>query len=77
MSEEQKDNPIHTIASGLAEFFHNDPRKIVYWLFTKNMNFGGCTPAELMARDGRPERVAQFIIAAQEMNQAPTPPTEG
>jgi hypothetical protein len=71
MSQEQKEDPIHTIAWGLAEFFKNDPRKIVYWMCAKNPSLGDVSPCILISL-GKTDKVAQFILAAMELNSADT-----
>ena len=36
---------LEQIAKHLAELFKDEPEKITVWWFTKNLNFGGMTPA--------------------------------
>ncbi len=39
--------------------FFSDEKKVYYWLKTPNMNFGGCTPIQLINR-GRGKVVYNF-----------------
>lgn len=73
--ENQSDNPIHVVAHGLAAAFAENPEKITYWLFTKNLNFGNSKPADLIL-SGLGGKVAHFVLAAQEMG-APALRREG
>lgn len=64
----QELTPLQIVAHGLKDFFKDEPEKITYWLFTANLNFGGFSPAQLLAGDKeRQEKVSNFILAAQEM----------
>jgi|CXWL01.1.fsa_nt_gi hypothetical protein len=57
-------NDIEIIAKHLAEFFKDEPHKIVYWLLTPNPNFGNITPAWLIEHD-RGHKVVQFIESSK------------
>jgi hypothetical protein len=63
-------NNLNEIAYGLALFFKDEPWKIAIWLLTKNPNFGGYSPAELIAlrEEKGLEKVAKFILTAKEEN---------
>jgi hypothetical protein len=58
------------IAFELAEFFKDEPHKIALWLLSKNFNFGGCSPAELIVIREKAglEKVAKFILRSKEEN---------
>jgi hypothetical protein len=56
------------IAKALAEFFKDEPEKIIYWLTTPNAELGGIAPAWLMLND-RSHKVAQFVKDAMEENK--------
>ncbi len=58
------------ISQGLAKFFKNEPHKIVLWMMTQNLNFGGATACQLIA-SGRANKVAAFVKSAMEENEPP------
>ena len=61
------DSDIKIIAEFLGTFFTHDPKKIVYWLYTDNPNFGGFTPASLID-SGRGRKVVSFIEGTKQRN---------
>lgn len=48
----------------LRKFFKGDDEKVKLWLETKNLNFGGCAPIDLINR-GRAHKVREFIDDAK------------
>lgn len=48
--------------------FFNDKKKVALWFQTKNLNFGGCSPEELMLK-GRAHKVAKFVNNALDENK--------
>lgn len=55
------------IILGLHIIF-SDYKKMIMWLTTKNLNFGGCAPLDLI-NSGRSKKVMEFINAAIERNE--------
>lgn len=49
----------------LCEFFKYDENKVMAWLFTKNHNFGGSAPAQVILA-GRAHKVLSFIESTKE-----------
>lgn len=48
------------ICGHLHAIFDNDYSKVMAWLTTKNLNFGGCSPLMLINR-GRGHKVLEFV----------------
>lgn len=59
-----KEDKVKRIESLLEEFFSGDRDKVGLWLKTKNLNFGGCSPNDLILR-GREHKVLEFIEDAK------------
>lgn len=65
MNLEMRLNPMTVeIVCELFAVLDNDFDKVYFWLTTKNLHLGGCTPLMLINR-GRGHKVQEFIDAAQ------------
>jgi Protein of unknown function (DUF2384) len=55
------------IVAQLRKFFKDDIRKVMVWLNTRNLHFGGSTPLKLI-QEGRGHKVSRFVEIAAEEN---------
>lgn len=60
-----KKDRIKKIESLLCEFFNGDLVKVELWMRTKNLNFGGYSPRDLIIL-GREKKVLHFIECAKD-----------
>ncbi len=52
----------------VAEIFHGESTKALFWVKTPNPHFGGVSPREMIIR-GRQRKVQSFVLAAMDENQ--------